>query len=66
MYGADEMVERLALIELDGATYGLGLTLLRYGDTWGVSSQTSAMGGTSPLGTAERMTPAEFDDRTGG
>jgi hypothetical protein len=66
VYGADEMVERLALVELDGATYGLGFTLLRYGDSWGVSSQSSIMGGTSPLGVAEPMTREEFDTRTGG
>jgi hypothetical protein len=65
-YGADEMTERLALIDLGGETYGLGFTLLRYGDDWLVSSQSSPIGGTSSLGTAEPMTQAEFDERTGG
>jgi hypothetical protein len=65
VYGADEMVERLGLVELDGTTYGVGFTLLRYGDTWGVSSQSSVMSGTSPLGVAEPMTQQEFDARTG-
>jgi hypothetical protein len=65
-YGADEMTERLALVDLDGTTYGLGFTLLRYGDQWLVSSQSSAIGGTSALGTAEPMTRAAFDERTGG
>ena len=55
-YAADEMVERLALIELDGETFGLGLSLLRYSDEWSVSTQSSTVGGTSPLGTAEPMT----------
>jgi hypothetical protein len=63
-YGADELVERLALIELDGETYGVGFTLLRYGDAWLVSSQASVLGNTSAIGTAEPMTRAEFDDRT--
>ena len=65
-YAADEMVERLALIELDGETFGLGLSLLRYGDEWSVSTQSSPVGGTSALGTAEPMTRQEFDARTGG
>lgn len=66
VYGADEMVERLALVELDGETYGLGFTLLRYADTWGVSSQTSPMGGTSAFGTAEPMSQEAFEAATGG
>lgn len=63
-YGADELTERLALVELDGQTYGVGFTLLRYADDWLVSSQSSVLGGTPALGTAEPMTRAEFDDRT--
>ncbi len=63
-YGADELAERLALVELDGETYGIGFTLLRYADAWLVSSQASVLGGTTALGTAEPMTRAEFDDRT--
>lgn len=66
VYGADELTERLALIELDGSTYGLGFTLLRYGDTWKVSSQVSVLGGTSVFGNAEPMTRGEFEARTGG
>ena len=63
-YGADEMTERLAFVELEGDTFGVGFTLLRYADTWLVSWQSSVLGGTSALGTAEPMTRAEFDDRT--
>ncbi len=66
VYGADELTERLALIELDGSTYGLGFTLLRYGDTWKVSSQQSVLARTPVFGTAEPMTRAEYDERTGG
>lgn len=66
IYGADEMTERLALIELDGSTYGLGFTLLRYGDAWKVSNQTSALAGTTAFGTAEPMSREEFDALTGG
>lgn len=64
VYGADELTERLALIELDGSTYGLGFTLLRYGDTWKVSGQQSVLGGTTVFGTAEPMTREEFVERT--
>lgn len=64
IHGADELTERLALVELDGETYGVGFTLLRYGDAWLVSAQTSVLGGTSLLGTAEPMTRAQFVDRT--
>jgi hypothetical protein len=66
VYGADELTERLALLELDGDTYGLGFTLLRYGDRWLVSGQSSPIAGTSALGTAAPMTRAEFDAQTGG
>ena len=65
-YGADEMTERLALVELDGQTYALGFTLLRYGHDWLVSNQSSPIGGTSLLGTAEPMSRADFEARTGG
>jgi hypothetical protein len=63
-YGADELAERLALVELGGETFGIGFTLLRYGDAWLVYTQSSALGGTSALGTAQPMTRAEFDDQT--
>jgi hypothetical protein len=63
-YGADEMTERLALVELDGTTWGVGFTLIRYGDAWRVSSQQSVLGNTTAFGTAEPMTRAEYDDRT--
>jgi hypothetical protein len=62
--GADELTERLALVGLDGETWGVGFTLLRYGDAWLVSAQSSVLGNTSALGTAEPMTRAEFHDRT--
>lgn len=65
-YGADESTERLALIALDGRTYGLGFTVLRYGDDWLVSSQSSPMAQTPVLGTATPMTREEFDAATGG
>ena len=56
-YGADEQVELGAVLDFEGATYQVGFTVLRYGQTWGVSSQSSALVGTSSLGTPQRVTP---------
>jgi hypothetical protein len=65
-YGADELTERLALISFEDQLYELGFTLLRYGDDWKVFSQISALGGTSPLGTASPTTAEDFEIRTSG
>lgn len=56
IYGADELTERLAEVSLEGRDWLVGFTLMRYGDTWKVSSQTSPLGGTTALGTP---TPAD-------
>jgi hypothetical protein len=53
IYGADELTERLAIIELEDRRYLVGFTLLRYGDTWKISSQSSALAGTPSTGVAE-------------
>lgn len=50
VYGADELTERVALIALDGRSYVVGFTLMRYDDAWLVSSQSSAIGGTPATG----------------
>jgi hypothetical protein len=63
-YSADELTERLVLLSFEGQTYSLGFTLLRYGDTWLVSSQSSPIGGTSTLGTATPMSVEEYEDVT--
>jgi hypothetical protein len=64
VYGADEQTERVALVSLDGATYAVGFTLMRFDDSWKVSSQVSNLAGTTSLGTALPMSVAEFDDLT--
>jgi hypothetical protein len=64
MYGANEATERVALISFGGAHYMLGFTLLRYGVTWKVSSQTSALGGTDFVGVPKPITANEFDTLT--
>jgi len=65
-YSADELTERLVLFYFEGRTYALGFTLLRYGDTWLVSSQSSPIGGTSTFGTATPMTVEEYGSLTSG
>jgi hypothetical protein len=62
--GADELTERLVLFSFEGQTYSLGFTLLRYGNDWLVSSQSSPIGGTSTLGTATPMSVGEYEDVT--
>ena len=54
--GADELTERVALVSLEGRRYQVGFTLLRYGDTWKVGWQSSAIAGTPATGVA---TPVE-------
>jgi hypothetical protein len=50
--GADELTERVALVLFEDRGYTVGFTLLRYGDTWKVSSQSSAIAGTPGSGAA--------------
>jgi hypothetical protein len=66
MYGADELTERLALVDLDGKLYEVGFTLLRYGDDWKISSQSAPLGNTPVLGTAVPTTREEYDSATSG
>ena len=60
IYGATASTERVVLFTFDEKYYMLGFTLLRYGDTWKISSQTSPLSNTSALGTPEQTTVAEF------
>ncbi len=60
IYGADELTERVALLSFEDKDYLLGFTLLRYGNSWKVTYQTSNLAGTSALGTVEPTTPEEF------
>jgi hypothetical protein len=45
VYGADEMTERVATVSLEGQDWLVGFTLMRFGDAWQVSSQTSVIAG---------------------
>ena len=60
IYGATASTERVVLFTFDEKYYLLGFTLLRYGDMWKISSQTSPLSNTSALGTPEQTTVAAF------
>lgn len=61
VYGANEQTERTVLFSFEQRYYFMGFTLLRYGENWKVSNQSSAIGNTSPLGTALETTLEEFE-----
>lgn len=60
-FGADEMTERVALIEFEGKTYVEGFTLLRYGDSWGIQYLYSELASTPSQGTPTAMTQEEYN-----
>jgi hypothetical protein len=66
VYGADEATERVALITFDENRYLLGFTLLRFGNNWKISTQSSALANTSSLGIPQKTTIEEFDTLTSG
>jgi hypothetical protein len=59
--GADAATERVALIRFEGLNFVLGFTLLRYGNDWTISSQSSAISGFDVMGVPKRVTPEEFE-----
>lgn len=64
VYGATESTERVVLFSFADEYYMLGFTLLRYGDTWKISSQTSPLSNTSALGTPTPTTVDDFESLT--
>jgi hypothetical protein len=64
IYGADESTERVVLFSFDQTDYLLGFTLLRYGDSWKINTQTSALAGTSVMGLPQPTTAQEFENLT--
>lgn len=59
-YGADESTERVVLFSFEDADYYTGFQLLRYGDSWKISRQSSPLGNTEPSGVPISTTEAEF------
>jgi hypothetical protein len=66
VFGADESTERVALFLFEEKYYYVGFTLLRYGESWKISRQTSAMAATNALGVAHSTTPEEFETMISG
>ncbi|MEZ4679649.1 MAG: hypothetical protein R2932_36060 [Caldilineaceae bacterium] len=60
------MTERIALFAFEGNHYYVGFTLLRYGESWQISSQHSPLGSTDPLGTPTPTTVEEFESMVSG
>lgn len=61
IFGADEATERLALLSFEGQTFVLGFSLLRYGEDWTVTSQSSRLAATTTSGVPGRMSPEGFE-----
>ena len=61
LYGADESTERVALFSFEQSYYYIGFTLLRYGENWKISSQSSPLANTNVLGTPIKITVEGFD-----
>ena len=66
IFGADESTERVALLLFEENYYYAGFTLLRYGETWKISRQASAIADTNPMGAANRTTPGEYETMISG
>lgn len=62
--GADEATERIALLAFEGASFVIGFSLLRYGESWKIDSQASPVAGTSALGTPSPALPGAFEAAT--
>jgi hypothetical protein len=59
-YGADEISEQVALIELGGRTFMTGFIVMRFGETWKIQSQVAHLAGTQVSGVPMPITPEEF------
>lgn len=62
MYGADELVDRVALLQFEGDYYFSGFSLLRYGEEWKISVLTSPISGASAMGSPMSTTPEDYQD----
>jgi hypothetical protein len=61
IYGADESTERVALFLFEQNYFFVGFTILRYGENWKISSQTSPLADISSLGMPQPTTVEEFE-----
>jgi hypothetical protein len=65
-YGADEATDRVMLLELNETEYYVGFTLLRYGEKWLILSLNSAIGETTPYGSAAEISTDGYLELVGG
>jgi hypothetical protein len=56
IYGADEVTERVATFSYGGELWQVGLSLIRYGDTWKVMSQAAPLANLPATGVPQRVT----------
>ena len=66
VYGADESTERVVLFTFEQNYYVAGFSLLRYGESWKISSLDSPMAGSTSLGTAGKTTVQDFEAMVNG
>ncbi len=66
VYGADESTERVALFSFEQNFYYVGFTILRYGQNWKISSQTSPLSGISSTGAPAKTTEQDFESMING
>ena len=64
VFGAEDVTERVTLIELDGKTYAFGATLLRYRGEWKIFQGSSPLAAFNSMRGAVPMTRAQFDELT--
>ena len=62
--GASDDVQRVALVKLGDQHYTVGFELLQYDGRWKLLFQNSSLFPTPPTGTAEKTTPADFEEQT--
>jgi len=62
IYGADEIIEGVALLNFNGIFYTEGFQFIRYGKKWTIFSLNSSLLSTSSLGSPHKTTEEEFDN----
>jgi len=61
VYGAEDSTERVALFSFEQNDYYIGFTLLRYGEDWKISSQSSPLANTDVLGAPVKISVDDFE-----
>lgn len=63
VWGAEDLTERIALVQLGDEHYICGFSILKYGSSWRLKDLTSNIASESGyrLGVPEKITPEEFE-----